>query len=327
MATDSFSHWAARFAPRFERHLPRRTDEPWLARFVDRPRFGWDLQALDAGWSRPLYRFIDAQPLAAAGQPLGADNRFLRPALASVLISALPGAAGLDPLAFDMEMSALELHATSATMLDGLANGRDLAASSGEEEELSPAVLITAAYCARQLAASMLWRPGAIAADRRDGLAQRFSRVLVLQGIGHTLDIWGEEARLMHAGPDALADHLRWYVGPLDFELPCELAAAAAGLDAPATVLLVRAGGDLGVAWHCALALARLDRDVPANASPLRWKTLAAGPLPDALREIGATALARSLGTARGVGPGVAAVFERFHGETLAGVAEPMESL
>jgi hypothetical protein len=151
------SIWANRYAPRFEEYVPREMTPQWLGRHVDTPRFGWDLPALDTGFTRPLYRFLEAQPLPAAGQPLQADSRFLRSALCCALIQALPGGSALDPLSFDLEMSALELHACASTMLDHLDNGKALATSRGTEGELALPVLITVAYCARQLAASMMW--------------------------------------------------------------------------------------------------------------------------------------------------------------------------
>jgi len=322
---NSLSTWAARFAPRFERCVPRRIDAAWLERFVDRPRYGWDLDGLEAGFTQPLYRFIEGRPLPSPGEPLAADSRFLRPALACALIAALPGGEALDPLAFEVELTALELHATASTMLDHLDNGRDLAASRGAEREIPLPVLITVAYSARQLAASLLWDHGALPPDRRRQLAQRFSRLLMLQGVGHTLDLWGGEARLRHASAEDLAEHLRWYVAPLDFELACEVAAAAVGLGAEHTDLFVRAGGDIGLAWHCAIAAARVDGDLAASAPPLRWNALAADSLPDALHAIGNRARNAASTTLRRTTPGALRVFEQLLAQTLAHATEAAE--
>jgi hypothetical protein len=154
------------------------------------------------------------------------------------------------------------------------------------------------------------------AADRGN-LAYRYATLLMIQGIGHTLDLWGGEAMLQHASVEALTEHLRWYLTPLDFELPCELASAAVGLDATARATLVRAGGDLGLAWHCTLARARLSRPLAASAPPLRWQALASGSLPQALQQVSEKARGDALLAARRLAPAVADVFEQLLEETL----------
>ena len=53
MPTDSLTAWAAAFGARFEQWIPRRIDDAWLTRFVDAPRFGWDLAGQQAGFTDP----------------------------------------------------------------------------------------------------------------------------------------------------------------------------------------------------------------------------------------------------------------------------------
>lgn len=306
----SLKDWAALFAPLFEHWMPRTIDSTWVTRFVDQPRFGWDLAGLQAGFTDPLYRFVDALPID--GPP--ASMRHLRPALACRLVSVLSGDDSL-AMRFDAELVALELHALASMMLDHLDNGRNLAASKGGESELALPVLITVAYSARQLAAALPWREGTLSGQRRARLAQRFSRLLMLQGIGHTLDLWGSERALRHGGEAALADHLRWYLAPLDFELVCELAAAVLDLSAERTQWLVEAGADLGLAWHCTRHLVQVSGTAPAGRrmdQPLRWSRLVAGVPEDALEAIASKARAAALVAAGKAGQQAATVFEEF---------------
>lgn len=313
MHDTSLAGWAALFAPRFEQLLPRRVDGAWITRFVDAPRFGWDLPGLQAGFIDPLYSFVDALALAPHDAPHAA-MRHLRPALACRLIAAMSGDEGW-VLDFEVEMAALELHALAAMMLDHLDNGRSLAAAQGGERALALPVLITVAYSARQLAASMLWREGALAGAPRAWLAQRFSRLLLLQGIGHTLDLWGGERGLRHHDAAALADHVRWYLTPLDFALPCDLAAAALGLAPEAAQALAEAGSELGLAWHARRWLAQppgAQPQVRGMAPPLRWNLLEHGSAREALAAIAVKAQAEALAAAGRAGPRAAEVFEEF---------------
>jgi hypothetical protein len=326
MHGQSLTTWAARFGQRFEQRIPRRIDEAWLTRFVDAPRFGWDMAGLQVGFIDPLYRFVDAHGTTVGGQ---ACLRHVRPAFACKLIDALSSRdEAVDAeavLRFDAELTALELHALSSMMLDHLDNGRNLATSQGAERQLALPVLITVAYSARQLAASMLWRESALVGKRARALAQRFSRLLFLQGIGHTLDLAGGERILEHGDEQALEDHLRWYLSPLDFEIACELAAAAADLPADAAQALIGAGADLGIAWQCARRV-QFRGDSQASGQrldqPVRWSRLAGGTSlcegapREAWLSIGARAKERALAGARKVGPRAEEVFEEFFTET-----------
>jgi hypothetical protein len=333
MHEHSLATWAARFGQRFEQLIPRRIDNAWLTRFVDAPRFGWDMAGLQAGFVDPLYRFVDAHDNANDNAMAGPGClRHLRPALACALIDALsPGGGKNDRdavLRFDAELTALELHALSSMMLDHLDNGRNLATSQGGEHKLALPVLITVAYSARQLGASMLWREGTLEGKRATALAQRFSRLLFLQGIGHTLDLSGAERMVEHRGEQALEDHLRWYLCPLDFELVCELVAAAADLPAVAAQALIGAGADLGIAWHCARR-ARQDGMTSAGEQrldqPVRWNRLAEGAPGAALLSIGARAKARALAGARKVHPRAESIFEEFLAGTRTDLSERID--
>ncbi|UUZ48671.1 hypothetical protein LP420_39310 [Massilia sp. B-10] len=52
------------------RCLPAGRDDAWMARLVDRPRFGWDWDALERGFFQPLHAWSGAHgaPASGAGQ-------------------------------------------------------------------------------------------------------------------------------------------------------------------------------------------------------------------------------------------------------------------
>src|SRR5256885_7945380 len=138
----------------------------------------------------------------------------MRPALASRLIDTLGAKAGVEARQFECELVALELHYLASIMLDALHNGIDLAESQGREKTLAPPVLITLAYSLRQFAPTLVRRHStSLPPAERQQLAWRFARLLHVQGIGHTLDLWGGQNGVEHPDAASLLHHLQWYLG------------------------------------------------------------------------------------------------------------------
>ncbi len=225
---------ARRLASRaLDQHLPQGRDGAWLRQLVDEPRFGWDCEALERGFTQPLAEWAARH-----------DAR-LRPVLAALLMQAL-GVRADDHAGV---CAALELHHLAAIMLDDLRNGRDLGSSTTEAVQTPLAVWVTIAYNVRQLVPVLAERRvTSLAAPQRQALVVALSRFLFAQGLGSTLDLWWGEHPPPRCDVVELSSHLRLYAGTLSFGLACHAASICAAGSEAEQAQWARCGNDLGVA-------------------------------------------------------------------------------
>ena len=290
----------ARIDAALDRHLPANYRPAWIEEVIDEPRFGWDREALEAGFFRPLREWIERHP----GR--------LRPLLADALIDSMSERSD----AHDVVLAALEIHYIAAVMLDDLKNGSDVRSSSVDWITMPLPVFVTVAYSARQLASVLIARRGrGLDSMHRSKLSMAFSRLLFRQGVGGALDIWSSGQRSVHKCTQDLVDHLRVYVGTLGFGLACESAAIVSGCDGEATSTLRAAGIDFGVGLRLA-ALARGEhRSLQFGGrdcmEPLiRWRTTAK---PAALEASAKCLVDRACELAGSAHPGAADAFRDMH--------------
>lgn len=289
-----------------ERWLPRHLDEAWVARTADPPRFGWDMAALDAGFSQPFHDYARRH------------GERLRPLLALRLIDALGG----DHRRHACALAALEIGHVAALVVNGMRNGRSLAEAAAEDIAVPLPVLVTVAYTARQLAPVLVFRHAeALDGAARAWLGGRFTRQLFFQGLGSVLDFWGAQNRTEHQTVAELVEHLHWHVAPMTFALAADTASAALGWagQAPAEEL-ARAAAELGVAYRLRQLARRLDGGQPERGEvEVRWHALAPGVGAAALREAAGRAQQTALAQAAAVAAPAAAVFAAFDDAFLTG--------
>jgi len=223
----------------FEEWIPRRCDPAWLD-FVSCPaRFTWDVDAIQRGFIDPLYDCFDARP------------EHYRPSLTACLLETV----GVEPGCHSLVLVASELPYLATLIVQCLRNGRTVRESMPEQTTIPIPVLVTVAYTARQMAASLVIDHGtSLAGDARTWLAYRVGHALSQSGAGRAVDFAGAGGRLTQG--TALLEYMRFFLTPLTFVLPVDCALAAIGAQGqPFAQPLREAAGCAGIAYRIAVAL------------------------------------------------------------------------
>jgi hypothetical protein len=279
------------------RNLPVERDDAWIEKLVDRPRFGWDWEALEKGFFQPLQKWSERH------------SAHLRPILASLLIDAL----GQSSARHANLLAALELQYLSSIMLDDLRNGRDLSEATSTFVTVPLPTWVTIAYNVRQLSPVMIARQSSeLSATSHSWLVNRFSR-LFQPGLSSALDLWGCEQESEHSSEAEFLEHLRLYVGGL-FGLACDVASAVAERDERAANSLRTAGIELGVALRLSAMAQGSSRSLCARHAVsveqlIRWQR---GVDPARLLSLAQQTMDRALSMAHVAGPAATDAFRIF---------------
>jgi hypothetical protein len=215
---DRYAAHARRAEAAFDRWVPEYASDPWLAETCGPPRFTWDTGAVARGFNVPLRR-----SLSRCGIPC-------RAVLASVILECF----GVDasPEHAGVALVVCELPRLAALLVEDIANGRTAAESSEGGLDLPLPVLVTAAYTARQFAASLVARhaPG-LAPAARARLLRTVTRTIGLGGIGGVAGAHARETGVQPASDAQYVAFVRLFVAPAVF---CLAGACALGFAGPA---------------------------------------------------------------------------------------------